>query len=156
MVSLLCLWGFALKGCLGPAQNCMHPCGREERDPPIKQCVKQVVKMLQCTVLLVKMPKDCSFHKGRYAWSPGYVFLHCYFSHSSKSIIRGWALLTLQSVSNWAPQFCVDNEYVEELWILHLLCILLLVLWEYLWGTSALEHDCASGVLIIRNICCLI
>lgn len=53
----LCLWAFALKGCLGPAQNCMHSCCREERHPAIKQCVKQVNKMLQGTQLLEKMPK---------------------------------------------------------------------------------------------------
>lgn len=153
MVSFLCLWGFVLKGCLGPAQNCMNSCGQEERDPAIKQCVKQLNKMLQCTLLLVKMPKDCSFHNGRYAWSPGYVFFHCYWSHPPNSMIQGWALLKHQWVSHWALQSCVD---MEKLWILCLLCILFLVLWGYLWGTSGLEHDCVSVALIIRNICCLI
>lgn len=61
------------------------------------------MKVLQGTLFLVKLPRGCPLHNGRYAWSPGYVSSHLYCCHPPMSIIRGCALLPHQPISHWAP-----------------------------------------------------
>lgn len=49
-----------MKRCLGSAQNCMHFCGKEERDSAIKQRVEQVNKSAAAHTVACKAAKGLS------------------------------------------------------------------------------------------------
>lgn len=67
------------------------------------------IKILQGTLLPVKLPRSCSFHSVNYTWSPGYVSSHLYWCHPPTPIIRG-QLSSHSNQSHSTPCLWVDHQ----------------------------------------------
>lgn len=102
VVSFLCSWGFAVKSLVQLRTVCICV-ARKRRILQLSSVWSRWTEVLQGTLLLIKLPRGCSSHSGRYGWSHGYVSSHLYWCHPPMSIIRGWHLLPHQSISHRAP-----------------------------------------------------
>lgn len=120
-----------MKRCLGPAQNCMHFCGKEERDLAIKQRVELVNKSTAGHTVACKAAKGLSLPQ----WKVCLVCWVCFLPHvlvpssyvhnqrlgssptpitlSLGTSVVGWIIsmwknsflgAVVQSVGNWWPR----------------------------------------------------
>lgn len=60
---------------LGPAQNCMRLCGKEEKDPAVKQCVEQVNRSTAGYTVAYKAAKGLFLPQWKVCLVPWVCFL---------------------------------------------------------------------------------